>query len=129
MIPDGITEPAAGKNLKINGGTFISPSSKTLLEKYVTEEGKTKTVIKVKGQSSSSGSSSSQAASSWADSEPAQQTEPKVTPTPAQTQAPVEDPSVKPVTPTDTPAKSPAPFIGVLAGLGAAAVVFGLRRK
>ena len=55
--------------------------------------------------------------------------EPKVTPTPTPTPGAAETPSVKPVTPTGTPAKTPAPFLGILAGLGAAAVVFGLRRK
>ena len=56
--------------------------------------------------------------------------EPKVTPTPTPTPGPVETPSVKPIeNPSDVPAKTPAPFLGILAGLGAAAVVFGLRRK
>ena len=51
---------------------------------------------------------------------------PTATPTPAPTQ---EAPTVKPVT-TQTPtAKSPAGVMGVLAGLGAAGVVFGLRRR
>ena len=63
----------------------------------------------------------------------------KETPTPVPTQAgeptpvettpaaPVSSP-VEPVQQTQTPA-SPAPFVGLLAGLGAAAVFFGLRRK
>ena len=71
-------------------------------------------------------SSSSQGSSTWL-TEPAAQ--PTVTPTPTPTPGAAETPSVKPVTPTETPAKTPAPFLGILAGLGAAAVVFGLRRK
>ena len=47
---------------------------------------------------------------------------PTVTPTPGQ-----GEPSVKTL-PSETPA-TPVPFMGILAGLGCAAVVFGLRRK
>ena len=39
-----------------------------------------------------------------------------------------ENPAASPVKPVQT-SSSPAPFIGLLAGLGAAAVFFGLRRK
>ena len=76
----------------------------------------------------SSGSSSSQGSSVWLTNDtPA---EPKVTPTPTPTPGAAETPSVKPIeNPSDVPAKTPAPFLGILAGLGAAAVVFGLRRK
>lgn len=71
-------------------------------------------------------SSSSQGTSIWLTAAP--------TPTPAATPAPTpvptpDAPTVKPIgNPTQKPA-SPAPFMGVLAGVGAAAVVFGLRRK
>ena len=83
-------------------------------------------VVKV-AQTAPSKSSTPQGSSVWlTDDTPA---EPKVTPTPTPTPGPVETPSVKPVTPTETPAKTPAPFLGILAGLGAAAVLFGLRRK
>ncbi|MCQ2356421.1 MAG: InlB B-repeat-containing protein, partial [Methanocorpusculum sp.] len=41
----------------------------------------------------------------------------------------LDAPEVKPVTPSGPSAKTPAPFVGVLAGLGAAVAVFGLRRK
>ena len=74
-------------------------------------------------------SSSSQAPSVWL-TEPVAAEQPTVTPTPAPTPAaaPTPDvPTVKPVA-TETPA-SPAPFMGILAGLGAAAVVLSARRK
>ena len=60
---------------------------------------------------------------------------PTPTPTVTPTQVPTAEPTVTPEVPTVKPvtqptqAKSPAPFIGVLAGLGAAAAVFGLRRR
>ena len=55
---------------------------------------------------------------------------PTVTPTPTSTPA-IEEPRVKPTemsaaTQTST---SPAPFIGIITGLGAAAILFSLRRK
>ena len=71
-------------------------------------------------------SSPSQGTSVWATELPT--ATPTATPTP--TPVPTPDmPTVKPTAyPTPTPA-SPAPFIGILAGLGAAAVLFCLRRK
>ena len=72
-------------------------------------------------------SSSSQGTSIWLTETPTPTptATPTATPTPAPTQ---EAPTVKPVT-TETPAaKSPMAVMGVLAGLGAAAVV-ALRRK
>ena len=46
------------------------------------------------------------------------------------TATPTPTPGVKPIEgPSGSSAKTPAPFLGILAGLGAAAVVFGLRRK
>lgn len=71
-------------------------------------------------------SSQSQGTSVWLTAEPTVASTP--TPTPAVTPTP-DVPQVKPVTPTGTPAKTLVPFLGVLAGLGAAGVVFGLRRK
>ena len=51
-------------------------------------------------------------------------------PAPGETPGAVETPGVKPIEgPSGSSAKTPAPFLGILAGLGAAAVVFGLRRK
>ena len=86
-------------------------------------------VVEVKQSSApSKSSSSSQGSSVWlTDDTPIV---PKVTPTPTPTPGAAETPSVKPIeNPSDVPAKTPAPFLGILAGLGAAAVVFGLRRK
>ena len=86
-------------------------------------------VVEVKQSAApSKSSSSSQGSSVWLTNDTP--VEPKVTATPTPTPGPVETPSVKPIeNPSDVPAKTPAPFLGILAGLGAAAVVFGLRRK
>ena len=62
---------------------------------------------------------------------------PTTAPVTAQTAAPIETqtpspeaPEVKPIAgPSDAPASTPAPFAGVLAGLGAAAVVFAVRMR
>ena len=69
-------------------------------------------------------SSSQQGSSTWLTETPTPT--PAPTPTPTGTPAP-EMPQVKPL--ETKQAASPAPFIGVLAELGCAAVVFGLRRK
>ena len=83
----------------------------------------TVTAVFTGGGSSSSGSSP-QGSSVWLTEIPT----PTVTPTPTPTPAP-EVPSVKPVA-SETPAgKSPAPVMGVLAGLGAAAAVLAVRMR
>ena len=83
--------------------------------------------VVVKNPSSAPSRSSSQGSSVWL-TEPTAQ--PTVTPTPTPTPGAVETPSVKPIeTPSGSSAKTPAPFLGILAGLGAAGVLFGLRRK
>ena len=71
-------------------------------------------------------SSTPQGTSIWLTAEPT----PTETPTPTPTPTP-EVPQVKPVEqkPAAQTGASPAPFMGVIAGLGCAAVVFGLRRK
>ena len=52
------------------------------------------------------------------------------TPTPTPTPTPTSDvPTVKPITQQTPSGATPVPVIGILAGLGAAAVLFGLRRK
>ena len=71
-------------------------------------------------------SSTSQGTSVWLTAEPT----PTVTPAPTPTVTPTpgtDAPSVNPL-PSEKPS-SPAPVMGVIAGLGCAAVVFGLRRK
>ena len=69
-------------------------------------------------------SSTSQGTSTWLTAEPT----PTATPTPTPTVTPTpEVPQVKPV--ETKQAETPVPFMGILAGLGCAAVVFGLRRK
>lgn len=112
--------------------TIIKKSDK--VENKITITVKTKNfspfavVVKTPSSAPSKSSSSSQGSSVW----PTNDTpvEPKVTPTPTPTPRAAETPSVKPIeNPSDVPAKTPAPFLGILAGLGAAAVVFGLRRK
>ena len=71
-------------------------------------------------------SSTPQGSSVWLTAAPT----PTATPAPAPTGTPTpEIPVVKPVA-SETPAgKSPVPLAGILAGLGCAAVLFGLRRK
>ena len=71
-------------------------------------------------------SSTPQGTSVWLTAEPT----PTETPTPTPTPAP-EVPQVKPVEqkPAAQTGASPAPFMGVIAGLGAAAVLFGLRMR
>ncbi|HJJ39272.1 MAG TPA: pentapeptide repeat-containing protein [Methanocorpusculum sp.] len=48
---------------------------------------------------------------------------------PAQTAQQTQAPAVSDITPVQTQASTPAPFIGIIAGLTAAAVFFGMRRK
>ena len=69
-------------------------------------------------------SSESQGSSSWATAAPTQT--PTATPTPTPTS---DVPTVKPTAEQTPSGATPAPVVGILAGLGAAAVLFGLRRK
>lgn len=73
-------------------------------------------------------SSTQQGSSVWLTAEPTPTVTP--TPTPTVTQTP-EVPQVKPIEqkPAAQTGASPAPVMSVIAGLGCAAVVFGLRRK
>ena len=71
-------------------------------------------------------SSTSQGTSIWLTAEPTPTATP--TPTPTVTETP-DVPQVKPVASETQAGKSPVPLAGVLAGLGVAGVLFGLRMR
>ena len=86
----------------------------------------------VQPQPSHSGSTS-QGTSVWLTAEPttAPAASPATEPAPIETPGTPEAPSVKPIEqkPAAQTGASPAPVMGVIAGLGAAGVLFGLRRR
>lgn len=101
--------PNDGSPTTISGNTFTMPAANVT----VTAEFE----IPVKK------SSTTQGTSIWLTAEP---TTAPATPAPTPTPTP-EVPQVKPV--ETKQAETPVPFMGVITGLGCAAVVFGLRRK
>lgn len=109
-------------------GTQLSAETGTLRLSFPVKECSPFAIVYETPVKKSGGSSSSQGSSTWL-TEPAAAEQPAVTPTPTPTPGAVETPGVKPVNPSEIPAKTPAPFVGILAGLGCAAALFSLRRK
>ncbi|MCQ2358198.1 MAG: InlB B-repeat-containing protein, partial [Methanocorpusculum sp.] len=109
-------------------GTQLSAETGTLRLSFPVKECSPFAIVYETPVKKSGGSSSSQGSSTWL-TEPAAAEQPAVTPTPTPTLGAVETPGVKPVNPSEIPAKTPAPFVGILAGLGCAAALFSLRRK
>ena len=102
-----------GASFNANGDLLVTGSS-SILSPFA--------VVQLQPKSSST----SQGTSIWLTAAPTPTETP--TPTPTVTPTPGTDaPSVNPL-PSEKPS-SPAPVMGVIAGLGCAAVVFGLRRK
>ena len=80
-------------------------------------------VDKIKPKKRSS-SSSSQETSVWLTAAPTPEPTPEPTPTPT-----IEPPAVVPLKPVTQTPESPVPFAGIAAGLFAAAVLCGMRRR